>query len=638
MNTCDTRGMSRNVVPFGAWPSPVEASMLTAGVVRLIDVWVDDSGDGATGRTVWHEGRPSEQGRQPLVVVESDGTRRDLIDAPFSARSGVHEYGGGAAWVDGGVAWFVNWDDQRVWRVPVDGSSAPVAITPEPESPRTVRYADLRPSPDGAWLVAVRERHSVDDPHDVANEVVLLRAHEPSEPTVVYAGSDFVMSPRFVAADRIRFVAWEHPNMPWNDTALLECTFDAPTGACGESVTLASGASFMQPVGDTVISDRSGWWNLWRVDGGETHLWPSESEIGGPAWVFGLRDHGLLPDGRHVWADAGHLVVDGVAHDTGAAALEQLAIGDDTVTAIVRATDHPAEIVRFSVDDPARREVVVGHPPVELDPADVSRPERIEFPTAGGATALGWFYPPANSTCVGPDGDRPPLVTMIHGGPTSAARPWFALATQFWTTRGFAVVDVDHRGSTGNGTAFRNLLDGAWGVVDVEDCMAAASWLAAEGRVDGDRMVIRGGSAGGFTVLASLAFGDVFAAGACSYGIADLSVLAADTHKFESRYTDRLIGPWPETRDVYEARSPIHHLDRFDTPLIVFQGLDDKVVPPNQSEMIVEALRAKGVECEYHAYEGEGHGFRQAATIEHQLTHELAFYRRVLGVRPDSES
>jgi dipeptidyl aminopeptidase/acylaminoacyl peptidase len=221
---------------------------------------------------------------------------------------------------------------------------------------------------------------------------------------------------------------------------------------------------------------------------------------------------------------------------------------------------------------------------------------------------------------------------MIHGGPTTAARPWFSLAYQFWTSRGFAIVDVDYRGSTGYGTAYRNLLDGEWGVADVEDCIAAATHLADAGLVDRERMVIRGGSAGGFTVLSALVQGDVFAAGASFFGIADLTILAADTHKFEARYLDRLVGPWPDARELYDERSPINHLDRFDTPLIVFQGLDDRVVPPNQSEMVVAALRAKGIECEYHAYEGEGHGFRRADTIVAQMNSELDFYRRVFAL------
>jgi dipeptidyl aminopeptidase/acylaminoacyl peptidase len=349
--------------------------------------------------------------------------------------------------------------------------------------------------------------------------------------------------------------------------------------------------------------------------------------------VFGLRDHVSLADGRHVWTVGGDLVVDGVVRRTGAAALDQLSAGPDGITAIARWADRPSTITRFdvaNVTDPAPAVDLVAAPHVPVDPVDISTPRHIEYPTADGATAYGWFYPPVNSAVTAPADALPPLVVMIHGGPTAGAQPWFSLAYQFWTTRGFAIVDVDHRGSTGYGTAFRNLLDGRWGEVDVEDCIAAASFLADDGLVDRDRIVIRGGSAGGFTVLGCLIGSDVFAAGACSYGIADLSVLAADTHKFESRYTDRLIGPWPVARDVYAARSPIHHLDRFDTPLIVFQGLDDKVVPPNQSEMIVAALRARGIECEYHAYEGEGHGFRRADTIIARMNAELAFYRRVL--------
>jgi dipeptidyl aminopeptidase/acylaminoacyl peptidase len=558
---------------------------------------------------------------------------RDVIEAPFNARSAVHEYGGGAAWVEQGVAWFVNWDDQRIWRVPLDGTEQPVPLTPEPRVARSVRYADLRLSPCGRWLVAVRERHSATDPHQVDNDVVVLASDAPSEPISVLSGTDFVMSPRFVAPDRLRAVTWNHPNMPWNDTALVELAFDPASGQGGAACTLASGASFMQPVDDVVISDRDGYWNLWRVDAdGELQLSTGTAEVGGPAWVFGLRDHDVLPDGRRVWRTEGRLHVGGRAVDTGAADLEQLVAATHSVTCIARSQVRPATIVRYDADDPTRSVVVVDHPPVPIPARLVSRPRRIEFPTGVGQHAFGWFYEPLGDGVTGPVGSAPPLIVTIHGGPTSAARPWFSLATQFWTTRGFAIVDVDHRGSTGYGTAYRDLLDGSWGIVDVEDCIAAARHLAEAGLVDPSRMVITGGSAGGFTVLAALASSDVFAAGACSYGIADLSVLAADTHKFEARYCDRLIGPWPEARDVYADRSPINHLDRFDTPLIVFQGLDDKVVPPNQSEMIVAALRDRGVECEYHTFAGEGHGFRKAATIVATVTAELEFYRRVLAL------
>jgi dipeptidyl aminopeptidase/acylaminoacyl peptidase len=619
--------------PFGTWPSSISAEHLTTGVVGLVDVWVD--GD----RTIWQESRPSEGGRQVLVVLDADGTVRDLIDAPFNARSAVHEYGGGAAWVERGVAWFVNWDDQRIWRVSLDGGE-PMPLTAVPATPRSVRYADLRLSADGRWLTAVQEhhgehhgQHQPDGSHAVANRVVVLSADDGGEPTIVHDGTDFAMSPRFVAPDRLRCIGWQHPNMPWNDTTLFECTFDPASGRAGEPTAIATGASFMQPVGDVVISDRDGVWNLWSIeaDGTSRQLTTGASEIGGPAWVFGLRDHVVLDDGRRAWTIDGDLVVDGVVHATGAAELAQLTPAPGGVTAIAHWTDRPSSITRFELTDAGTTDIVPS-PPIPVGPADISVARHIEYPTTEGATAYGWFSPPVSSAVTAPAASLPPLIVMIHGGPTAQARPWFSLASQFWTTRGFAIVDVDHRGSTGYGTAYRNLLDGRWGEVDVDDCIAAATHLADEGLVDRDRMVIRGGSAGGFTVLGSLVRSDVFAAGACSYGIADLSVLAADTHKFESRYADRLIGPWPEARDVYEARSPIHHLDRFDTPLIVFQGLDDKVVPPNQSEMIVAALRERGIECEYHAFAGEGHGFRRADTIVARMNAELAFYRRILDL------
>ncbi len=630
-------------IPYGCWPSPITPEMLTQGAVGLVDVWV--SPWGGAPATVWLESRPSEAGRLQLVAIGPDGERRDLLPMGFSARSAVHEYGGGAAWVEHGTAWFVNWSDQRLYRLEAGG--APVALTPEPAVPRALRYADIRRSPDGGWIVCVRESHREVSPSDpatgsaadaaVVNEIVALRADEPSEPVVLFSGSDFVAAPRFADGGRLRWIAWDHPDMPWNDTVLHEAPFDVSSGRIGPPSRLADGASMMQPVGDHVISDRSDFWNVWRIGGDDAaaaeprHVCPVVAEMSGPAWVFGERDYVVAGDGRVAFAVGSTVHVGPAAVATAAAGFDHWVLDGSEVTAIARFVDRDAEIVRFDLADPAGWTVVVPGRVLPLGSDDLSRPEAIEYPTAGGeAVAYGWFYPPANASVRGPHAERPPLVVMIHGGPTSESVPFFALAKQFWTSRGFAVVDVNHRGSTGFGRQFRDLLDGAWGIVDVEDCCAAARYLAALGLVDPTRMVIRGGSAGGFTVLAAMAFADVFAAGASSYGIADLAVLAADTHKFEARYCDRLIGPWPAVRDVYEARSPIHHLDAFDRPLIVFQGLDDMVVPPNQSEMIVAALRAKGVECEYHTYAGEGHGFRKAETIVDSLTAELDFYRRVL--------
>ncbi len=604
--------------------------MLTQGAVGLVDVWTS-RWDGQPC-TIWLESRPSEAGRLQLVALAPDGTRRDLLPEGFSARSGVHEYGGGAAWVERGTAWFVNWSDQRLYRL--SSGSDPVALTPEPTEPRSLRYADMRLSPDGHWIVGVRESHGSE--HQVVNEIVMVRADEPSEPIVIFSATDFVANPRFIDDHRVRWIAWDHPNMPWNDTALYELVLTHGDEQRAP-VCLVRGESLMQPVGEFVISDRSNWWNVWHITdagtaaGTATAVAPIAAEMSGPAWVFGERDYVVADDGRVAWAVGSTVYVDGQSTEISVAAIDHWVLDGSTVTAIGRFTDRDAEIIRFELNDPAAWQTVVAGRNLPLTADDIAAPEPIEFPTVDGASnAYGWFYPPTHASVAGPPSDRPPLVVMIHGGPTSDAVPFFSLAKQFWTSRGFAVVDVNHRGSTGFGREFRNLLDGQWGIVDVEDCCAAARWLASAGRVDASKMVIRGGSAGGFTVLASMAFADVFAAGASSYGVADLAVLAADTHKFEAHYCDRLIGPWPTAQAVYKARSPIHHLDGFDRPLIVFQGLDDMVVPPNQSEMIVAALRAKGVECEYHAYAGEGHGFRQASTIVAALTAELAFYQRIL--------
>lgn len=615
--------MDAHEVPFGRWPSSVTPQMLTEGAVGLVDVWLGEW-RGAPA-TVWLESRPSEAGRLQLVALGSDGEPHDLLPDGFSARSAVHEYGGGAAWVAGGSIWFVNWADQRLHLLAAGG--VPVPLTPEPASPRALRYADMRVSPEGQWIVCVRESHG----DDVVNEIVALRAGRPSEPMVLFAGTDFVAQPRFVGAGRLRWIAWDHPNMPWNDTSLYEASFDEATGRIGDPVLLGSEQSFMQPVGDLVISDRSNWWNVWRFDGDEPRpVAAAAAEMSAPAWGFGERDFVVAADGRVAWAVGGTVVIDGVPHGTPAAGFDHWLIAGSTVTVIARFADRDASIVSFSLDDPGDMRTVVPGRRLPLERSDIAAAEPIEFPTTAGTPAYAWYYPPTNAAVHGPPEQLPPLVVMIHGGPTSDAVPFFSLAKQFWTSRGFAVVDVNHRGSTGFGREFRDLLDGQWGVVDVEDCCAAAQWLAASGRVDPARMVIRGGSAGGFTVLASLANADVFAAGASYYGVADLSALAADTHKFEARYCDRLIGPWPDARELYEARSPINHLDGFDRPLIVFQGLDDMVVPPSQSEMIVAALSEKGIECEYHAYEGEGHGFRNAENIVASITAELEFYRRVL--------
>jgi acetyl esterase/lipase len=636
------------VAPYGSWPSPISAALLTEGAVGIVDVWVDG------GETVWLESRPSEGGRLQIVRRCPDGSTIDVLPDGYSARSAVHEYGGGAAVVTGGVVWFTNWSDQRVYRLELESPDAqraerpaPQPLTPQPSEPRSWRYADLRLSPDGQHLVAVREMHGGGR---VVNELVSMSASQPSTPTVIVSGADFVSSPRFVGADRLRWVQWNHPNMPWDETALLEA--DYRCGTVENPVELASGQALMQPIGELVLSDASGFWNPWRITrarsttGGsaassELHnVLPIDADVGGPAWSFGDRDYAVFDDGAFVATHGGTVWIVNpsaapVSHALAVVGLRQLVASGRQITAIASYAAGEDAIVRFSLDGPhdltvlrSGRDLAASH---SLSGEAIARGEHITFTTSDQQTAFGWFYPPASATYQGPPSERPPLIVMIHGGPTAAARPGFSLAKQFWTSRGFAVVDVDYRGSTGYGRVFRQLLNRNWGITDVADCCAAATFLAID-HVDPERLLIRGGSAGGFTVLAALTERDVFHAGASSYGVADLAALAMDTHKFESHYTDGLVGPWPADAATYAARSPINHVHGIHVPLIVFQGEDDRVVPKNQSDMIVSAVRANGVRCDYHVYPGEGHGFRRADTIIDAISAELAFYQSVLAI------
>jgi dipeptidyl aminopeptidase/acylaminoacyl peptidase len=623
--------MPRDVLPYGSWPTPITASRVVEHAVRLGNLRTD--GDDVW----WLELRPQEGGRSVPVRRRADGTTEDLLPAPWNVRTAVHEYGGGALWVRDGVAWFTNWADQRLYRL-VPGEE-PKPITPEPPAPRSWRYADGDVSPDGQWIVCVRERHEADGA--VVNEIVKLPAGGgPIE--IVVSGSDFVSSPRWAPeGDGLAWIEWDHPAMPWDATRLV-----ARVG--GEDVLVAGhpDESVLQPMWELggsllFLSDRTDWWNLYRWDGASAvdAVVAVEAEIGEPQWVFGRPRYARNADGAIVfgyWQDGvDHLAVADAAgvvwpFELPYTEYSDLSVRDGTVYAIAASPAAEAAVVAIRLDTRAA-EVVRPPRDLGLEPDDVPPPAPVSFATTGGRTAHALFYAPASSRCEGPAAARPPLIVTVHGGPTAAARPTLQLDIRYWTSRGFAVVDVNYGGSTGYGRAYRRQLDGAWGVVDVDDCVAAAQFLAADGRVDPERLCIEGGSAGGFTVLACLAFRDTFAAGADHYGVADLEALARDTHKFESRYLDTLVGPYPERRDLYVARSPIHHVDGFDRPLIVFQGLEDEIVPPNQSEMIVDALRRKGVPVAYVAFTGEQHGFRQAANIARSLEAQLSFFAQLFG-------
>jgi dipeptidyl aminopeptidase/acylaminoacyl peptidase len=628
----------RVALPCGSWPTPITATVVVEAAVRLGNLRAD-------GQELWWlELRPEEGGRTALVKRRADGTLTDLLPDPWNVRTAVHEYGGGALWVRDGTAWFTNWADQRLYRLGPGGEPEP--ITPDPAVPRGLRYADGDVSPDGTTMLCVRERHERDG--TVINEIVQLSVAG-GDGHVVVSGSDFVSNPRWDATgDAYCWIEWDHPSMPWDATRLV-----ARIG--GEDVLVAGGPveSVLQPVWEPggsllFLSDRSGWWNLYR-------WWPEtnfiepvvamEAEIGEPQWVFGRPRFGLAASDAIAftyWRDGvDHLAVaesTGVIRDIALPYNEysDVAIIGDTVNVIAASAIAEAAVVAIGPVGARTPTVEVVRPPrhLPLDPTFLPPPDSLDFPTTGGRTAHALFYPPASPTHEAPTGERPPVITMIHGGPTAAARPSLDLGVRFWTSRGFAVVDVNYGGSTGYGRAYRDQLKGNWGVVDVDDAVAAVRSLAANGQVDPARLCIEGGSAGGFTVLACLAFRDTFNAGADQYGVADLEALARDTHKFESRYLDGLVGPYPQRKDVYVARSPIHHIDGFDRPLIVLQGLEDMIVPPNQSEMIVDALRAKGVPVAYLTFEGEQHGFRQAANIVRALNAQLSFFAQLFGFVP----
>ncbi|HET6793260.1 MAG TPA: S9 family peptidase [Acidimicrobiales bacterium] len=639
------------VAPYGSWRSPITSAQLVEAVVGLAYPLVD-------GQDIaWTESRPTEGGRQVLVRRTADGVVRDVLPEGFSARTLVHEYGGLCTALAGESALFCNFGDQRVWRV--DGDGPPVPVTPEPAVPMGDRYADLCLSRDGAWVVAVRERHPGGDDEDatqVVNDVVAFPSDGSSPPRQLVAGHDFFSAPRLSRdGRRLAWLAWDHPNMPWDGTELFvadvgaDLTLGPPSlvaGGPSESISQPRWA----PDGTLCfLSDRTGWWNLYAADGaGGRPLCPYEAEFGGPDWAFGQASYTFLGDGRLVAAvhdqgrqrlglvDQGRLVEVGTEYDFFGGLVPQ----GDAVVAVVGSATRPSALARIELgpeERAGRVEVLKAGRETVPDRRYLSAPRPIEFPTGEGLTAHALFYPPANADFEGPPDERPPLVVMSHGGPTGATSPVLNLSIQYFTSRGLAVVDVNYGGSTGYGRPYRQRLQGRWGIVDVDDCANAARWLADRGEVDGDRMAIRGGSAGGYTTLAALTFRDVFAVGASHYGVADAAALAMHTHKFESRYLDGLIGPWPEARSIYEERSPIHHTDRLSCPLILFQGNEDRVVPPEQAVMMADALRAKGIPFALMMFDGEQHGFRRAETITRVMESELAFYGRVLGFRPADE-
>lgn len=624
-----------NPVPYGSWKSPITSDLIVSETIGIGQIALDGED------TYWTEMRPVEGGRYVVVRRDQDGRTSDVTPTPLNARTRVHEYGGGAFAVVDGAVYFSNFADQRLYRQ--DRGHPPRPITPEAD----FRYADGAVDRLRGRMICVREDHTVVG-REAENALAGVDLAGEVDTDVLVSGNDFYSSPRLSPdGGRLAWLTWNHPNMPWDGTELWVAEI-LPNGSIGQGERVAGGKeeSIFQPEWSPdgvlhFVSDRTGWWNLYRWREGRVEpLYEMEAEFGRPQWVFAMSNYAFTSDNRIVctYTQQGnwHLAT----LDSADRALEPIetpytsfgevrAVGNRVVVV----AGSPTEFVSIVQLDLAsgRRDVFRRASNVEIDARYISPPEPLEFPTENGLTAHGLYYAPTNPNCDAPPAERPPLLVKSHGGPTGATSSILNLGIQYWTSRGIAVLDVNYGGSTGYGREYRGRLEGAWGVVDVDDCVNGARHLVERGDVDGNRLAITGGSAGGYTTLCALAFRDLFAAGASHFGVSDAEALAKETHKFESRYLDSLIGPYPESAALYRERSPIHFTDRLSCPTVFFQGLEDRIVPPAQAETMVEALRAKGLPVAYVAFEGEQHGFRRAENMKRALDGELYFYSRVFG-------
>ncbi|GAB4504260.1 MAG: S9 family peptidase [Anaerolineales bacterium] len=628
------------IAPYGSWESPITTDLIVAETISLGQAAVD------SGNTYWLELRPKEGGRNALVRLRPDEKAEDCLPPEVNVRTRVHEYGGGAYAVFDGVIYFVHFQDQRLYRQ--QAGRAPEVLTPA----EGFRYADFAFDRCRNRLICVREDHTQGG--EPINTIVAISLEGNDSGTVLAQGYDFYSNPRLSPdGSHLCYLAWNFPNMPWDGTELWLAEIQ-PDGAFGSSQRVAGGEteSIFQPEWSSqgalhFVSDRSGWWNLYRWRGGTMEpLCPLEAEFGRPQWVFGSRTYDFLgPDEilcayhqKGIWSLARLNTAQKTltSFDLPFTVYSDIHIGEGMALFLAASATQPLSLIQLDLKSGESRVLRRAFEPT-IDPAYFSIPQAVEFPTENGLTAHGFFYPPTNPDFAAPAGERPPLLVHSHGGPTSATVAALDYWIQYWTSRGFAVLDVNYGGSTGYGRAYRMRLNGNWGVVDVDDCCNGARWLAKQGLVDGKRLAIRGGSAGGFTTLAALTFRDVFAAGASHYGVSDLEALAQDTHKFESRYLDNLVGPYPQRKDLYIARSPIHHTERLVTPIILFQGDSDPIVPPEQAEKMYQAVRRRGIPTAYLLFGGEMHGFRKAENIQRSLEAELYFYSRIFGFTPADE-
>ena len=626
---------SPNIAPYGSWKSPITSDLIVEGSVGLGQTAFD--GDDI----YWIELRPKESGRNVIVKRSPGGANVDVTSPPFNARTRVHEYGGGEYLVSNGIVYFSNFSDQRLYKQ--EGQGTPQSLTGAGD----VRYADGTLDQARGRIIYVREDHRNTGAEPV-NSIATVNI-EPGDEfgSVLVEGNDFYSSPRLSPdGTQLAWLTWNHPNMPWDGCELWVGEF-GEDGKLATTRWVAGGAheSIFQPEWspDGVLyfaSDRSGWWNLERIspEGDIENVYGAKGELGMAQWMLGMSSYAFasaelivcshieqgvstlgtidVPSGKFTAIDCPYTDIQYLRAANGQAVFRG---GSPTAVTSIAKLDLGTgkfETLRRSND-------------LETYPQYFSVPRAIEFPTEGGLTAHGFFYPPQNPEYRAPSNEKPPLIVKSHGGPTAAASTALSLSVQYWTSRGFAVLDVNYGGSTGYGRQYRERLNKKWGLVDVDDCVNGARYLAERGEVDPQRLIITGGSAGGYTTLSALTFRNIFKAGASYFGISNLESMARDTHKYESQYLTGLLGPYPERRDIYLDRSPITFPERLSCPVIFFQGLEDKVVPPNQAETMVDAIRAKGIPVSYVAFPGEQHGFRQAKNIKRALDGELYFYSRI---------
>jgi len=630
----------QTIAPYGSWKSPITPQS-AASATQLTEVQVHK------GVIYWKELHPEQQGRSTIMKRNADGRITELVPSPFNARTTVHEYGGGSYVIDDDAIYFSNFSDQRIYELK-DGTQ------PRPVTPKVnMRYADAVIDRRLGGMICVREDHGSSN-QQAANTLVRLRLDGEDSGRVLVFGNDFYSSPCLSPdCTRLAWITWNHPNMPWDGTELWLGEFDE-NGSLAQVHRVAGGPdeSIFQPEWSPdgvlhFISDRTGWWNLYRTnDGRIEELHKMAAEFGRPHWTFGMSTYAFVSSERIIcsyttegqWhlAEVNTRNLEFKPIDCPYTTITYVRGMAGRVVFIGGSPTSPESLVEFDLAAP-RFNLIYRSQSETIGPDYVSMPREVEFPTSNGLEAHAFYYPPRNSDFKAPQGEFPPLIVISHGGPTSATVTTLRLPVQFWTTRGFAVVDVNYGGSSGYGREYRQRLYGQWGVVDVDDCVNAAAYLVKAGLADGERLAIRGGSAGGYTTLCALTFRNVFKAGASYYGVSDLRILDKETHKFESHYNVKLIGPYPERQDMYWDRSPIHFTNRISCPMIIFQGLEDKIVTPSQAELMVQSLRAKGLPFAYLTFQGEQHGFRRKENIARSLEAELYFYSKIFGFElPDN--